>query len=111
MTQCGDVVGIPPDQDGLGDLGGMLDGLGGNEVADLISVDAFGGGNGDQNELGHCVHRTMSGDDGLVEFGAKYRQRDVADLHGFGSLTRPSSTRQQCPSVDDLFDTRLFEGR
>jgi hypothetical protein len=44
MTQRGHVVGIPPNQDGLGDLGGVLDRLGRDEVADVIPVDTFGGG-------------------------------------------------------------------
>jgi hypothetical protein len=85
MTQRGHVVGIPPNQDGLGDLGGVLDRLGRDEVADVIPVDTFGGGNRDEHELWHRVDSTVSRYDGLVEFGAQYRQGDVGDLHGLTS--------------------------
>jgi hypothetical protein len=88
MTQCGDVVGIPVHQKGFDDLGGVRNCLGRDEIADVMSVDPFGGRHRDENELGQLVYGAAGGDDAFTELGPKYRKCNIRDLHGFDSLTR-----------------------
>lgn len=52
MTQRCDVVGIPANENGFRDLGGLLDSAGRDEIADVVPIDAFSSGNGNQNQLG-----------------------------------------------------------
>jgi hypothetical protein len=80
VTQRCDVVGIPANENGFRDLGGVLDSAGRDEIADVVPIDAFSSGNGNQNQLGHRVHCAVGGDHTLVEFGAKYRQRDIGEF-------------------------------
>jgi hypothetical protein len=52
VTQRCDVVGIPANENGFRDLGGLLDSAGRDEIADVVPIDAFSSGNGNQNQLG-----------------------------------------------------------
>jgi hypothetical protein len=81
MARCADIVSVTTDENRLRDLGGMLDRLRRNQIADVVAVDAFVGADRYQHQLRQFVHCALSGDHGLVEFGAKDGQLDILDLH------------------------------
>ena len=81
MAQCPDIIGVPSDEDRRRDLGGVFDRLGRDQIADVVPVNAFFRRDRDEYQLGHRVHRSLRGNHGLVEFGAKDGQLNILDLH------------------------------
>jgi len=109
MTQRGDVVGIPLDQEGFRDRGGVLDGLGRDEVADVVPADAFGGGNGIKNELRIASTAAWVG---ITLSSSSVRSIDsVTSVIFMALIALLASTRKRSRCTDGLFATGLFERR
>jgi hypothetical protein len=87
MAECADIVSVTTDENRLRDLGGMLDRLRRNQIADVVPIDAFVSGDRYEDQLRQLVHCALRGDHGLVEFGAKDGQLDILDLHFSSPLT------------------------